>query len=123
VLVVDDEPAIRVLLERCCTLNGLQPFLAAIGAEAMEIYRREGEKIGVVLLDVRMPGMNGPDTLEALRRLNPQVRCCFMSGDPGEYTAEDLRQRGALHLFSKPLPLRELIEALQAILANPGTPC
>ena len=122
VLIVDDEPAIRVLLERCCTLNGLQPLLAASGAEAVEIYRREGEKIGVVLLDVRMPGMSGPATLEALRRLDPQVRCCFMSGDLGDYTAEELRQRGALHLFNKPLPLRDLIAALQAIVANPSAP-
>jgi DNA-binding NtrC family response regulator len=122
VLIVDDEPAIRVLLERYCMLNGLQPVLAASGAEAVEIYRREGEKIGVVLLDVRMPGMSGPATLEVLRRLNPQVRCCFMSGDLGDYTAEELRQQGALHLFNKPLPLRELIAALQAIVASPSAP-
>lgn len=101
---------------------GLQPFLAASGAEAVEIYRREAEKIGVVLLDIRMPGMDGPETLEALRRLNPQLRCCFMSGDPGEYTFEDLRRRGALRLFSKPLPLRELFAALQGLVANPADP-
>ena len=118
VLIVDDESTIRSLLGRCCVLNGLQPFLAAGGEEAVEIYRREGAKIGVALLDVRMPGMSGPDTLEALRRLNPQIRCCFMSGDLGEFTPEELHRRGALYLFDKPLPLRELIAALRTVLAG-----
>ena len=123
VLIVDDEPSIRFLLERCCALNGLRPFLAASGAEALEIYRQEENKIGVVLLDVRMPGMSGPDTFEALRRLSAQVRCCFMSGDLGDYTAEELRRRGALHVYSKPLPLQELMAALRAIVANLDGPC
>ncbi len=123
VLIVDDEQAIRSLLERCCALNGLRPFLAAGGAEALDIYRRDGERIGVVLLDVRMPGMSGPETFAALRRLNPEVRCCFMSADLGDYTAEELLHDGALHLFSKPLPLQELIDTLRAIVAPPGDPC
>jgi DNA-binding NtrC family response regulator len=118
VLIVDDEPAIRLLLERCCVLHGLQPFVAASGAEAVEIYRREADKIGVALLDVRMPGMSGPEAFEALQRLNPGVRCCFMSGDLGEYTAEELCRRGALHVFHKPLPLQELITVLQTLLAT-----
>lgn len=118
VLIVDDEPMILNLLERCCTLSDLQPYLAASGEEAVEVYRRQGDRIGVVLLDVRMPGMSGPATLDALRRLNPDVRCCFMSGDPGDFTAEELLGRGALHLFNKPLPLRELIAALQNAVAG-----
>ena len=117
VLIVDDEPMILTLLERSCALSGLQTYLAASGEEAVEIYRRQGDSIGVVLLDVRMPGMSGPATLDALRRLNPDVRCCFMSGDRSDWAAEELLGRGALHLFNKPLPLRELIATLRDAVA------
>jgi len=118
VLLVDDEPLILNFLERYCVLNTLQPYPAASGEEAIEVYRAHKDEIGVVLLDVRMPGRNGPATLDALRRLNPHLRCFFMSADPGEYTAEELLKHGALGLFNKPLPLQELFAALQAAVAG-----
>jgi CheY-like chemotaxis protein len=46
-------------------------WLAAGGQEALDLYQRHREAIDVVLLDVRMPGLDGPQTLAALRALNP----------------------------------------------------
>jgi len=69
-----------------------------------------------VLLDVRMPEMDGPQTLAALRSINPEVRCCFMSGHTGDYSAEQLLELGASHVFQKPFGLSELAWTLQRLL-------
>jgi DNA-binding NtrC family response regulator len=66
----------------------------------------------VVLLEVRMPGMDGPHTLTALQKLCPTVRCCFMTGNPTPYTEEALLQMGAMRVFRKPFAFIEVIDML-----------
>ena len=60
--------------------HGLAVWLAADGPEAVELYRGHRDTIDVVLLDVQMPGLDGPATLTALREFDPGVLCCFMTG-------------------------------------------
>jgi len=102
ILIVDDEPAIRNLLRKVLLRHGIRVWVAADGWQALEIYRRQRREITLVLLDVRMPGWDGPQTLRALQHLDPAVRCGFLTGHAGEYTEAELRQRGAEHVFAKP---------------------
>ncbi|MBI1913450.1 MAG: response regulator [Planctomycetes bacterium] len=119
ILVVDDEPLIRDLLSRYLESQGFRVLVAASGREAVERFRNE-RAVGLVLLDVRMPGLDGPATLAALRCLNPQVRCCFMSGDLGSHTTKEIFHTGALALFEKPLHLSELAASLHRLLGSPA---
>jgi CheY-like chemotaxis protein len=107
VLVVDDEHLVRIMVQLALERNGFDVWLASNGREAIQLYRRHRDRIDVVLLDVRMPGQDGPQTLDALRELNPQVIACFMSGDSGTYLPEELRQRGAAYIIAKPFHLDE----------------
>ena len=66
----------------------------------------------MVLLDVRMPGMDGPQTLASLQRIDPAVVCCFMTGHAGGYTADGLLALGAVRLFEKPFRLDDMAQAL-----------
>ena len=104
VLVVDDDAGACRLLEVGLRHSGLAVRLAASGPEAVAVYRRHFRSISVVLLDVKMPGMDGPQTPAALRALNPALRCCVMSGDTGRYSERDLVERGAALVLPKPLP-------------------
>jgi CheY-like chemotaxis protein len=115
VLAVDDEGCVRGLLDVGLRLHGFSVWLAADGREALELYRRHGPSIAVVLMDVRMPGLDGPQTLAALQELNPQVRCCFMSGDFGGYTEEGLRSLGAAVVIPKPFQLDEMARVLREL--------
>ena len=108
ILVVDDEAAVRSFLKAALELQGFTVWLAEKGVEAVDLYARQRSAIDLVLLDVRMPGLDGPHTLAALRRLDPDVRCCFMSGHTGEYTEAELLLRGAACVFAKPFRLSEL---------------
>jgi CheY-like chemotaxis protein len=111
VLVVDDEPIVRNVLTLCLRSVGFAIWQAGDGYEALESYRVRREEIDVVLLDVRMPGLNGPRTFAALREINPEIRCCFMSGDAGEYTVGELLAAGAVGFLAKPFRVAE-VEAL-----------
>lgn len=92
--------------------EGFSVWLAADGQEALDLYRNHCDTIDVVLLDVRMPGLDGPQTLAALQEITPQVRCCFMSGYLGSYTEESLRDLGAAEFFAKPFRLAEVAHVL-----------
>jgi CheY-like chemotaxis protein len=103
ILVVDDNPVLRTLLDTVLGRSGFLVHSAACGTEAVEVFRKHWRTIQVVLLDVQLgEGPDGPDTLMALRQIDPGVRCCFMSADTGVYTVEQLLGRGALAFFSKP---------------------
>jgi two-component system, OmpR family, response regulator len=116
VLVVEDQPEILRMLEKALLYFGFQPRLAAAGPVAIDMYRRERATIDLVLLDVQMTPLDGPQTLAALRQIDPDLRAAFMSGSTGRYTAEDLLARGASRVFTKPLDLAVFAEALWAML-------
>ena len=120
VLVVDDEHTVRAMVQLGLERQGFNVWQACGGREALRLYRKHRDDIAVVLLDVRMPGLDGPQTLEALRELNPEVRACFMSGDTGGYGPEQLRQRGDACVIDKPFLLEDMANVLRRVTR--GTP-
>jgi CheY-like chemotaxis protein len=108
VLVVDDEHLVRIIVQLGLERDGFDVLLASSGREAIQLYRAHRERIAVVLLDVRMPGLDGPATFDALRELNPEILVCFMSGYTGADALEALRQRGAAAVIAKPFHLDDL---------------
>jgi DNA-binding NtrC family response regulator len=116
VLVIEDDEGLRRVLGLVLEGFDLGVTLEPSGEKAVEFYRTHHAKIDVVLLDVQMSGMNGPATLAALKAINPGVRCCFMSGNTGVYTVEDLLGMGALMVFQKPFDsLPSLAQSLRDI--------
>jgi CheY-like chemotaxis protein len=118
ILIVDDEDLLRDLLKAALHNAGFAVWSARAGAEALRLYQRHRKTIDLVLLDVRMPQLDGPETLARLRQINPTVRCCFVTGDSGAYSEEELLQRGALCVVRKPFRLGELIAMLERLTAK-----
>lgn len=115
VLVVDDDRLVRLMVQLGLERNGFEVLLARDGREAIELYGEQQESIAVLLLDVRMPGLDGPATLDALRAINPDVPVCFMTGDGGGYEPEELIQRGAAYVIGKPFLLDHLADILRLL--------
>ena len=118
VLVVDDDPVVLNLLQTCLPRMGFAVCAAGSGPAALQTYERRRDEIDLVLLNVRMPGMDGPATLRALHRLDPEVICCFMSGHYGAYDPDDLLRMGAAALFQKPFDLADLELSLRRVVTK-----
>jgi CheY-like chemotaxis protein len=115
VLVVDDDPVVRAAVHEGLRQHGFAVWLAADGQEALDVYRSHCETIDVALLDVCMPVLNGPQTLAALRKMNTQIRCCFMTGGSSCYTEQELHHLGADAVFLKPFLLSEVADVLRTV--------
>jgi two-component system OmpR family response regulator len=114
ILIVEDNAPIRQMLALALHEFDLTIHLASNGQEAVEIYQKE--RIDLVLMDVRMPRLDGPDTFAVLKHINPNVICCFLSGNTGPYTREDLYRMGAIEVIDKPFRLEELNRVLFRLL-------
>jgi CheY-like chemotaxis protein len=120
VLIVDDEPIVRRLLELALRHSGLRIASSVNGAEALRLYQEHRGDVRLLVLDVQMPELDGPQTFEALRALDPDVRVLFMSGGCRDYTVEDLLASGALGFIEKPFRnLHEIAERLRRLALVP----
>jgi CheY-like chemotaxis protein len=103
VLVADDQPGIRSLLGVTLRREGLDVRLAANGAEAVAAYLERPAHL--VILDVKMPILDGPEALTLLLTLDPAVRCCFVTGYADDESAARLLGLGARDILLKPFRL------------------
>jgi DNA-binding NtrC family response regulator len=115
-LLVDDESMLLQLLEIIFSREGYRVFTCTSGQSAIDLFRREHQHIDLVLLDVCMPEIDGPQTLQELQRIQPSVRACFMSGFTGVYGTEALLGMGALRLFDKPFQIETLIQDISQLI-------
>ncbi|MBW1991316.1 MAG: PAS domain S-box protein [Deltaproteobacteria bacterium] len=115
VLVVDDEPLLRRVAVKLLQKLGYQALEAASGEDALEIFQERGAEIDLVLLDLIMPGLNGLQTLERLRALNPQVPVLLCSGY-SERQEHELPP--GVNFLAKPYPLEVLSQRLSEALAK-----
>jgi two-component system cell cycle sensor histidine kinase/response regulator CckA len=113
VLVVDDEAAVRSVLDRALRSFGYSVLLAADGDEAVAKARHHSGVIDLVLSDVAMPGMNGVEVLERLRELRPTARQMLMSGFAESPEAHAVLVRGEIGFLAKPFSIAQLSEAVR----------
>jgi CheY-like chemotaxis protein len=110
---VENDQAVRKMLELALGQAGFHVLSAAGGAEGIRLHQQHGAGINVVLLDVLMPGMDGVETLAVLRAHNPRLPVVFMSGSTGDYTQEELVAAGAYCVLQKPFrSLAHLVSVL-----------
>ncbi|MBU0730925.1 MAG: response regulator [Proteobacteria bacterium] len=116
ILVVEDDPTIRTLIADSLQPKGFNVLGASGGSEAMDLARKYKGEIDVLLIDVIMPDMNGPEVAEQLRLIRPEAKTLFMSG----YTDDIIEQYGILHpdvqFIQKPLIFKLLMSKIQEIM-------
>jgi two-component system response regulator HydG len=114
VLVVDDDEANRVTLERILSREGYRVVHADSGRAAME--RLRDERVDLVLTDLKMPGMSGIDLLKAARKVDPDVEVVVMTAYGTVETAVEAMKEGAYDFVAKPLQRLALVTTLAKAL-------
>jgi DNA-binding response OmpR family regulator len=117
-LVIDDDKALRRLLFRALTKRGFRVRTAADGLKGVAAARRRGPD--AVLTDVEMPGLDGLQVLEILRRERPAAVVIVATGRPSQDGARRAAELGAFAYIGKPFRLPELIALLDEALAAAG---
>ena len=114
ILVVDDEKSIREMLMKFLAEKGYRACGAAGGDEALKVLKRE--KPDVVLLDIRMPGADGIETLKKIKRADKRVGVIMVTAVSEREVAEQCLELGAFDYITKPISLKYLEESLLAKL-------
>jgi len=115
VLVVDDDDQALQDLGAALRDKGFRVWLASHGYQAVEVFRQNWREIVLVLLAALMRGMDGPDTLAAMRRVSRSVRCCLTIGRSDRYTRSLLLRLGAIRVFRKPFAVSEVTQTLDQL--------
>ncbi|HXC17952.1 MAG TPA: PAS domain-containing protein [Holophagaceae bacterium] len=117
-LVVDDEPEIRETAAAMLAHLGFQCLVAADGAEAVELVRDRGGELGLVLLDLSMPKLDGREAFHAIRTLRPELKVILSSGFDLQESARDIVGQGLAGFLQKPYLLESLRQAVQNALTG-----
>jgi len=120
VLVVDDEPAVRLVTKRILQRNGYTVLEASGGHEALRVLREHPGPIQLLLSDVIMPEMNGREVAERVRERRPGIKVLFMSAySPAAIAHDGLLEEGAAFL-RKPFEIGQLLKAVRRTLDAAG---
>lgn len=119
-LVVDDEPAFREMIRLILEEDGHRVKLAASGVEALRIIQEQAESLSLVILDLRMPGVDGLAVLDELRRIAPQLPALVTTGYAGPEEKTEALRRGARKVLEKPYRVADLRMALEEVVGTSG---
>ncbi len=106
ILIVDDQPAIRMLLAEVFHNAGIHVYEASNGSAAIETFR--DNSIDFVLIDLKMPDMDGIEALKVIRSLDADVEAVMISAYGDAEKIEAARKLGVHKFFTKPFDIEKL---------------
>ncbi len=113
ILIVDDEINIRMTLKDILEDEGYEICLAGTGEKAIKITSQES--IDMVILDVKLPGIDGIETFKKIKKINPELDVLMISGHGEISTAVTAVKSGAYDFLEKPLSMIKILTAARNI--------
>ncbi len=114
ILVIDDEPIIRVSCQRSLSNEGYEVKSASSGKEGIDLLEKEA--FNLVLLDIKMPDMDGIEVLKKIKNTWPETKIIMITGYSTVETAVKTLKLGALNYLEKPFTPDTLIETIKEAL-------
>ena len=118
ILVIDDEPSIRSLLDTLLRRKGYDVVLADSGRKGLELFRREHPD--VIVLDLKMPEMDGLTVLRQIHSLDPKKPVIILTGAGNTEAEQQVRALGVTEYVEKEYSLHLLGDSLKRLLNNPN---
>jgi DNA-binding response OmpR family regulator len=116
VLLVEDEPALRMLVQRTLTKHGYDVVVAGDVAQARQLWHRE-PAFDMVLSDIVLPGEEtGIDLVQSLRALQPSLKVLFMTGYTAEMDKPNFPERVRAPVLGKPFDIATLLASVAAVM-------
>ncbi len=120
VLVIDDELYVREAIADTLELEGIDTLTAADGHAGITLYRDNVAEIGLILLDLSMPAMDGAQVFQRLLEINPQARIVLMSGYDKQDVMHKQDWQGLAEFMAKPFETDDLLETVRQYLHQEG---
>jgi DNA-binding NtrC family response regulator len=112
ILIVDDEESMRDLVAAMLAQYGYHVVIARGGQDAVDLYKEKSKDIDLVVMDVKMPGLDGFEAQYAIHRFNPYAKVLLMSG----YLLESLPEMDSPRFIQKPFSADFLNSTIRAFL-------
>lgn len=116
ILIVDDQQGIRLLLNEVFKKEGFQTYLAATGLEALQIV--EQANISLILLDMKIPGMDGIEILKRIKHIKENIPVIMMTAYGELGVIKEALELGAVKYFTKPFDIFEVRDEVKKILKD-----
>jgi CheY-like chemotaxis protein len=117
ILVVEDEPSLRLLVRKVLERSGFEVLEASSGVAALALWDTDKPQIDLLLTDMVMPdGMSGRQLAERLKADNPQLKVLFSSGYSTELLGKDLALQEGVNFLQKPYPPSKLLQTVRTAL-------
>lgn len=111
ILIVDDQFGIRILLNEVFHKEGYQTFQAANGIQALEILTNHSPDL--VLLDMKIPGMDGNEILKRMKQIDPDIKVIIMTAYGELDMIQQAKDLGAITHFAKPFDIDDIRSAVR----------
>jgi len=118
ILVIDDEKAVREAVADILELEGLSVLTAHNGESGVALYKEQQADIGMIILDLSMPGLTGQETLARLQAINPDVVILISSGYSGYEVTDMFADLNVTGLLQKPYNALHLINTVRKYLTE-----
>jgi len=116
VLLVEDESVVRTSIRDWLSDDGFKVECVECGEEALERIKKEG--FGVIILDLRLPGIDGLQVFEQAREISPETKGVLITAYPSEETKKKAKTLGFLDYMAKPFQIADLEKSISAALGE-----
>jgi len=116
ILLAEDDSTLNQLYRELLEEMGYRVIAAADGEEAVEAFKKQGDGIALLILDVVMPKLNGKAVLDRARAARPDIKALFLSGYSADVLQEDDIHCGEVEILMKPITPNELLGKVREML-------
>jgi DNA-binding NtrC family response regulator len=116
ILLVEDEAAFRDLLREGLHAKGYEVLVGENGVDALQVAEQHQGRIHLLVTDVIMPQMSGPELAQRLKEVRPEIQVLYMSGYTDDKLAELSEPDNELALIQKPFYITELAKKIRELL-------